>query len=109
MTSEYLVPIRPGAPGKSPFWNGHASRLMYVPSFDFPAASGGRTYRFRAVSEADGKEYSFTAEQPWAPLTPIWEQLPVGHTQDLLNRLTILLSRALTSTPPLPKGGVHER
>ena len=29
---ESLLPIRPGKPGKSPFWNGYAKRFIYVPS-----------------------------------------------------------------------------
>lgn len=74
--AETLVPIHPGVPGKAPFWNGHARRFIYVPAFEFQELPGAHSYRFTA--EAHGGSRSFEAKVPWAPLTPIWEELPVG-------------------------------
>ncbi len=74
---DYLTPVRPGEPGKSPFWNKKARQFMYVPSFDFPRVSSATYYRFTAT--ADGKDYAFEASKPWATLAPIWMQLPVGY------------------------------
>jgi len=74
--AESLVPIRPGAPGKTPFWNLYARRFIYAPAFDFSTVPGAACYRFTASSRAG--ERSFEADLPWAPLSPIWPDLPVG-------------------------------
>src|SRR3989339_843220 len=74
---ESLIPIRPGIPGQRPFWNTKATQFISVPSFDFKPVEGAEYYRFTAVSD-NGKKHIFEAEKPWAPLTPIWAQLPVG-------------------------------
>lgn len=50
--SEYKFPLRPGIPGKVPFGNAYAKSFMYAPAFD---------------------------KVPYAPLTPIWDKLPVGQ------------------------------
>ncbi|HUU29789.1 MAG TPA: hypothetical protein VM123_18460 [archaeon] len=76
---ESLIPVRPGIPGKSPFWNINSSRFIYVPSFDFNPVEGAARYRFTARSEADKKEYVFEAREPWATLKPVWKELPVGY------------------------------
>jgi len=77
--AESLIPIRPGIPGKVPFWNVNASRFIYVPSFDFKPVQGAVSYRFTATAEADDTTHSFEASQPWAILKPIWKDLPVGY------------------------------
>ena len=74
--AESLVPIRPGVPSKTPFWNNYARRFNYAPAFDFKKTPGAAYYRFTAQAR-DGA-HSFEAEVPWAPLTPIWAKLPVG-------------------------------
>jgi len=63
---ESLIPIRPGIPGESPFWNKYATRFINIPSFDFKPIEGAAHYRFTATSECDGMDYVFTAEQPWS-------------------------------------------
>lgn len=75
---ESLIPIRPGIPDESPFWNKYAIRFINVPSFDFKSVEGADSYRFTATSESDSMDYVFTAEQPWSLLLPIWKELPVG-------------------------------
>lgn len=74
--AESLVPIHPGVPGKTPFWNQHARQFIYAPAFDFRKIPGAGCYRFTA--EARDGALSFGADVPWAPLTPIWADLPVG-------------------------------
>jgi hypothetical protein len=75
---ESLIPIRPGIPGISPFWNKYAIRFINVPAFDFKPIEGAARYRFTAISESDSMEYVFTAEKPWSLLHPIWKELPAG-------------------------------
>ena len=64
-------PIRPGMPGETPFWNKFTKRFMYAPAFDFNKVNGAVKYKFMATDEA-GKTHTFTADAPWAPLTPVW-------------------------------------
>ncbi len=74
-----LQPINPGVPGKSPFWNVHASRFIWVPAFEFNGLPEIKKYKF-TVRRKDGKEsFSYIADKPWSPLTPVWEHLPVGY------------------------------
>ena len=75
---ESLIQVRPGIPGKAPFWNTYAIRFIHVPSFDFKPLERAVTYRFTATSSADSMDHVFTAPQPWDPLLPIWKDLPVG-------------------------------
>ena len=75
---ESMSPVRPGEPGKISFWNGHARRFIYVPSFDFKPVSEAVKYRFTAISDANCKYYTFEAEKPWVLLSPIWKDLPIG-------------------------------
>src|SRR5438067_2333420 len=74
---ESRSPIRPGAPGKAPFWNENAKQFIWAPAFDFKPVKGAKLYRFTATSNS-GKSLYFEATKPWAPLTPIWNDLPVG-------------------------------
>jgi hypothetical protein len=75
---ESLLPIRPGEPGKAPFWNQYAKRFIHAPAFDFSELDGAATYRFIASSSAGFRDFTFTADEPWSDLTPIWGELPVG-------------------------------
>ena len=77
---ESLQPIRPGIPGQRTFWNERAPCFIYAPAFDFKSVAGATAYRFMA--QASGKKnlkLVFEAAHPWAPLTPIWDALPVGE------------------------------
>lgn len=75
---ESMLPVRPGEPGISPFWNGHARRFINVPSFDFQAVNYAVKYRYTAISDANTRSYTFETEKPWSLLTPVWKDLPVG-------------------------------
>jgi maltose/maltodextrin transport system substrate-binding protein len=76
---EYKFPLRPGIPGKVPFWNAYAKSFMYAPAFDFKFIEKATFYRFTAFSLAANKEFTFDAKVPYAPLTPIWDKLPIGQ------------------------------
>ena len=77
---EYLQPIRPGYEGRNPFWNKFSKKFIYAPAFDFPTAEGAVAYRFtvKPVDETNTAVWTFTAETPKAPLSPIWNDITPG-------------------------------
>ena len=77
---ESCVPIRPGVPAERHFWNRYSRQFMYAPAFDIDGWRTGKVggYRFTVHSQTSGKDYVFEAQQPFAPLSPIWKDLPVG-------------------------------
>jgi hypothetical protein len=75
----YLSPVRPGEPGKTAFCNQYARRFIYPPAFEFTDSSRATAYRFTVTSVKDSQEYTFTAANPWAPLTPVWNAIPAGE------------------------------
>ncbi|MFA7368045.1 MAG: hypothetical protein WC334_00225, partial [Kiritimatiellales bacterium] len=77
---ETTVPVRPGIPGEQPFWNGLAVQFMYAPAFDFKEIPGAVSYRF-SVAAADNKVFDFTADKPWASLSPVWIKVTAGKTK----------------------------
>ncbi|MFY9153559.1 MAG: hypothetical protein WAO52_16195 [Prolixibacteraceae bacterium] len=81
--AESLIPIRPGIPGKQPFWNGKATMFKNAPSFKNDNTSwiisSPKTYRYSAFSFTDKRYYTFMAETPYEALTPIWDKLPNGE------------------------------
>lgn len=72
------VPLRPGEPGKAPFWNAYAKRFIYAPAFDFKPIANAVKYRFEIVSVKDSRTHRFESAVPWAPLSPVWTSVPVG-------------------------------
>lgn len=78
---EYLQPIRPGYEGRNPFWNKFAKKFIYAPAFDFPAAEGATAYRFtiRPAQENTITSWTFTADTPTAPLSPVWNDITPGN------------------------------
>ncbi|HRP55322.1 hypothetical protein [Agriterribacter sp.] len=78
---ESLTPIRPGVPGKQPFWNEKARMFKYAPSFSNkkPGEITPVKYRYSAFSFTDKKYYSFTDSSGTRSLAPIWDQLPTGN------------------------------
>lgn len=81
--TESMIPIRPGIPGKQPFWNEKATMFKYVPSFKNDNTNwiipNPKQYRYSAFSFADKQYYTFTATTPYETLTPIWDKLPNGE------------------------------
>ena len=82
---EYLETIRPGDDEGHPFWNGYAKKFIYAPAFDFKRIEGGVKYRF--TTKQKNSVWSFVASQPSASLAPIWNQMPVGQTDLVVEAL----------------------
>ena len=78
---EYLQPLRPGYEGKNPYWNVFAKRFLYAPAFDFKEVEGAKEYRFDLKAPESGEAWSFTADKPWAPLSPVWNEISVGDIE----------------------------
>ena len=76
---ETMIPVAPGKIGGAPFWNIHARRFIYVPSFDFQYFKNAKSYRFTVI-DANNKIHTFLAERPDVPLSAVWDKLPVGFT-----------------------------
>ena len=72
---EYLQPVHPGS-AERPFWNGFAKKFIYAPSFDFQRVEGAANYLFTATS--NDEKWTFSADNPQSPLSPIWNQIPQG-------------------------------
>lgn len=78
--NEYnTLSVHPGGDGGNPFWNMNATQFTFAPSFYFPCLPNflAKEYLFTAT-DTNGKTYTFKADRPTAPLTPIWAKLPVG-------------------------------
>jgi hypothetical protein len=76
---ESTVPIRPGVPGKAPFWNIASKRFIYAPAFDFKVDPNAAKYKFELTSESDNSKHEFESKVPYAPLSPVWAAVPVGY------------------------------
>lgn len=112
---EYLVPVRPGYEGRQPFWNTYATKFIFAPAFDFAEVEGAAEYRFdiyhncgfweederlsykeahmvpQAIAETlpEGAKplVSFVADSPKSPLSPVWNDIPVGKVTLLVTAL----------------------
>lgn len=73
------TPIHPGSPDKVPFWNTHAKRFIYAPSFNYKEIQGVENYLFKITSEVNDQTFQFTEKTPYAPLSAVWDQIPVGY------------------------------
>ena len=80
---ESLTVVRPGVPGKMPFWNAHAKAFIHPPAFDFKETAGAKEYRFvltRRVEDNAPYQKSWTAAKPWAPIpADVWDSLKPGY------------------------------
>lgn len=75
--NESVVPVRPGVPGKSPFWNAKAPQFIYAPAFDYTPVQQAVMYRFVAIC-ADKSQHVFKSKEPYTPLSEIWKGMPTG-------------------------------
>ena len=73
------VPVRPGEPGKAPFWNAFAKRFIFAPAFDYRRVENAVKYQYEIWSLKDSSSHSFESDVPYAPLTPVWAGVPVGN------------------------------
>ncbi len=74
---ESTVPIRPGVPGQSPFWNEKAHQFIYAPAFDYKVFPDAGSYRYN-ISSADNSHYNFASNVPYSPLSKVWASMPTG-------------------------------
>lgn len=77
---ETFESIRPGIPGKIPFWNRYAQQYIYAPAFEVLPLTTAEKYLFTALG-SDSIEYTFIAEKTYEDLSPIWNEIPVGFVQ----------------------------
>jgi hypothetical protein len=83
--------VLPGEPNKTGFWTwrplaapggalGHRVSVIYAPCFDLEETPGAAKYRFQVKPQGYGdKTFTFEADQPWRPLSPIWKEVPPGE------------------------------
>jgi hypothetical protein len=90
---ESLQPIRPGEPGKQPFYstvlihrwalNEHSKFFaLHAPTIPFNEVPGAVKYRITAGFPPREKRpgaWSCELEKPWMPLTPLWKEAPAGE------------------------------
>lgn len=72
-----LVPVRPGIPGVSPFWNEKAVQFLYPPAFDVKPVSSAFEYRFTIVSQ-QMDTICFKSKNPNESLSRVWTKISVG-------------------------------
>ncbi|MEA4937566.1 MAG: hypothetical protein VB102_13155 [Paludibacter sp.] len=75
--AESLIPLRPGIPGKSPFWNGSAHQFIYAPAFDYKPIAGAVNYLYKITCE-DKTTHHFSNKVPYAALSEAWKTMPTG-------------------------------
>lgn len=74
---DLLTPIRQGGIDNRPFWNTYAKQFIYAPALEFARVDGATAYSFLAEDRYH-KIHSFVSQDSCAPLSPIWNELPVG-------------------------------
>lgn len=78
--------IRPGGINDRNFWNVHATQFIFPPSFLFSTVPAANNFEFIAT-DSNGKTYSFTNENSYATLAPIWDKLAVGIIELKVNAI----------------------
>ena len=110
---EARQPVRLGAPGVRPFWNGHAKAFIHPPAFEFKEVEGAKEYQF-TLSDAQERvppSHSWTALKPWSPLpADIWDSLKPGYyTLKVGGSGERTFYRAAVFQGPYPKGACGYR
>lgn len=75
--AESLIPIHPGEPGKTAFWNGSAQQFIYAPAFDYKIIDGAKQYLYKITCE-DNTSHNFINKVPYAALSDAWKSMPTG-------------------------------
>jgi hypothetical protein len=93
---ESLQPIRPGEPGKQPFYSTRLIHLnkyyaLHTPTIAFNEVPGAVKYRITGLREVRWHQgqpswnekapgsVSCELEKPWLPLTPLWREASLGQ------------------------------
>lgn len=74
---ESLIPVHPGEPGKTPFWNEKAEQFIYAPAFDYNKVKDAVKYLYNITCE-DNNHYSFKSDVPCSSLSTPWEFMQTG-------------------------------
>ena len=95
---ESLQPIRPGEPGKQPFYNTvliHKQKYfaLHAPTIAFNEVPGAVKYRITAVPPKRPEDrtgpwsepFSCEVQKPWMPLTQLWKEAPDGQAMMLVS------------------------
>lgn len=77
--AESVIPLHPGIPGLQPFWNQASHQFIYAPAFDYKTVPGAASYKFDIISLVDSSHYNFQSSVPYAPLSPVWTDIPIGY------------------------------
>ncbi len=72
-----VTPIRPGEPGKAPFWNAYAHQFIYAPAFEYKTIENATSYKYVIVCD-NNSEHSFESNIPYSPLSKVWTAMPTG-------------------------------
>lgn len=75
---EYLIPVRPYSPGKSPCWNTYAKDFKFAPVFDFSPVPGAVRYRY-TVYQDSATSYYWTVPMQQRPDN----KFPAHHPTDI--------------------------
>ena len=95
---ESLQPIRPGEPGKQPFYSTALIHMqgehknfpaLHAPTIAFNEVPGAVKYRITAVPPKRPEDriapwsepFSCELEKPWMPLTQLWKEAPDGQVR----------------------------
>lgn len=76
---ESLIPIRPGEPGKTPFWNEQARQFIHAPAFDYKIIPAATSYRYKIFCISDSSSHVFESNIPYDALSKVWASMPVGY------------------------------
>lgn len=74
---ESLVPVHPGEPGKTPFWNEKAHQFIFAPAFEYNNVKDAVKYLYD-ISCEDNSHYSFKSNVPCSSLSTPWESMQTG-------------------------------
>lgn len=77
--AEALTAVRPGEPGKRPFWTVHSRAFIHPPAFEFADMPTVTRYRYTATEIPEGKRHQFESDHPWRPLTPVFGGIRPGY------------------------------
>ena len=65
--AESCIPVKPGNPGESPFWNTYAHRFIYAPAFEFAESESADIYRYSIIPESSDDTLVFMTDNPGIP------------------------------------------
>lgn len=102
--SKAMVPIRPGVPGRRPFWNEASKAFIHPPAFDIPPVDGCASYCFTLTDES-GHRDEWLAKEPYAPIpADLWAAKAPGYYTLRCGSFDRRFYRAAVFKGPYPAG-----